>query len=377
MTEAVPSTKQKPQLTSHEVNSSASGLSLDPAVPLCVKCQYPTEPLNAVIRVKASQSAAAKYICRPCNSVVTMLARKCQNQKALNLKCWTPEHQVTFWRNASSSKDESGRLNYSKLRGLIVETLTERKMTEVRQSVSAEALPLNVWRQRGFDVDLIVKYNRKEWNDACGWCYEVPLKQTQWLEIKQSVEETMLHAEKNVSNNAASETANDLDFAEPNESHAVNRKRNNDDSGDEASVEQRPTRRANADKAAQKAKDKEKQKMKESAAIKKRNQQLHGLASKAVTSISVYLTTVESLKSGKMFAEAPKFLQEALTTCLSESKVYLAESDQVLKSLKKSAKTGSALPELSFDATQLAATVKSMKGVINDFKNFSKMFQKV
>ena len=72
---------------------------------------------------------------------------------------------------------------------------------------------------------------------------------------------------------------------------------------------------------------------------------------------------------------APDFLKDKHTTVMQEATTILEESDQVIKNLKKAAKSGSALPEISFDNASLSVCVKSMKGLVTDFKNFAKMFK--
>ena len=60
------------------------------------------------------------------------------------------------------------------------DTMVHRTVEESRTKVNTEFLPLGVWQTRGFDIQMITAYNRKEWNDACGWTYAVPLKSISW-----------------------------------------------------------------------------------------------------------------------------------------------------------------------------------------------------
>ena len=94
--------------------------------------------------------------------------------------------------------DESGRLVYSQIRGLIKDTMVHRTVEENRTKVSTEFLPLGVWQTRGFDIQMIAAYNRKEWNDACGWTYAVPLKSISWEQAVIQAEETIQSAERKV-----------------------------------------------------------------------------------------------------------------------------------------------------------------------------------
>ena len=94
--------------------------------------------------------------------------------------------------------DESGRLVYSQIRGLIKDTIVHRTVEETRTKVNAEFLPLGVWQTRGFDIEMITAYNRREWNGACGWNYAVPLKSISWEQAVIQAEETIQSAERKV-----------------------------------------------------------------------------------------------------------------------------------------------------------------------------------
>ena len=55
---------------------------------------------------------------------------------------------------------------------------------------------------------------------------------------------------------------------------------------------------------------------------------------------------------------------------------YLVEADSVIKGLKKSAKDGSRLHELTYSLPDLNAILKSMKTAIFDFKDFEKLYNR-
>ena len=69
------------------------------------------------------------------------------------------------------------------------------------------------------------------------------------------------------------------------------------------------------------------------------------------------------------------FLQERLQKALDDCADYLAQSDAVVKQLKKCSKNNSRLPEITFSLNDLNSCVKNMKGLEADFKNMAKMCQ--
>ena len=161
------------------------------------------------------------------------------------MSAWTPEQRLNFWKRSSTCVDESGRLVYSQIRGLIKDTMVHRTVEENRTKVSTEFLPLGVWQTRGFDIQMIAAYNRKEWNDACGWTYAVPLKSISWEQAEIQAEETIQSAERNVTakkskNKGKPDPELQLDSEE--------------DSADEnAAAEKAAAEKAAAEKAAQEA----------------------------------------------------------------------------------------------------------------------------
>ena len=120
--------------TRAEVEHPASALSTVMG-PLCLKCQYPCDAMKAILKHKASPTAHAKYICRPCNNVQTMMNRKVKLEGTMSIGSWSKERQLDFWRKASKS-GEDGRLNYGAIRGLIKEQLIEQSLRSPRRLLS-------------------------------------------------------------------------------------------------------------------------------------------------------------------------------------------------------------------------------------------------
>ena len=273
--------------------------------------------------------------------------------------------------------DQSGRLVYSQIRGLIKDTIVHRTIEENRTKVSTEFLPLGVWQTRGFDIQMIAAYNRKEWNDACGWTYAVPLKSISWEQAEIQAEETIQSAERNVTakkskNKGKPDPELQLDSEE--------------DSADEnAAAEKAAAEKAAAEKAAQEAalklgkknkeKEAEKEKQKEATLIKKHNATTHGLASKAVTALTAHRDVLAALQKSATYASSPVFLQERLQKAFNDCADYLAQSDAVVKQLKKCSKNNARLPEITFSLNDLNSCVKNMKGLEADFKNMAKLCQ--
>ena len=95
----------------HEVASMSSGLSASQITPLCIKCSYPCDVLQSICKSKASATQHAKFICRTCNRVASMVNRHIKLGGHLCMNVWTTEQRNDFWRSASRCTDESDRLS--------------------------------------------------------------------------------------------------------------------------------------------------------------------------------------------------------------------------------------------------------------------------
>ncbi len=124
-----------------------------------------------------------------------------------------------------------------------------------------------------------------------------------------------------------------------------------------------------------KEKEAEKEKQKEATLIKKHNATNHGLASKAVTALTAHRDFLAALQKSATYTSPPVFLQERLQKALDDCTDYLAQSDEVVKQLKKCSKNNSRLPEITFSLNDLNSCVKNMKGLEADLNNMAKLCQ--
>lgn len=378
--------QERPPLTRSEVLSKSSGLDASQVDPLCVKCSYPCEVLQSICKTKASATQHAKFICRPCNRVITMMNRKIKLPGPLHMNAWTEQQRLDFFRNASKCENLNGRMNYSSIRGLIKTTLTTRKVEEHKKSIKQDFLPLSVWEKQGYEIAMIVNYNCKEWNPALGWTYTVPLKTISWSSIESDIEEAMLTAERSVKQKMTTGGEGsdlELEVEAEDEDPAVQTRALALETPAEKMAREKAMQQAALVKsredaaAARKAeKDAEKEKHREVGRIKNHNNKMQILASKAVTALTGHRDQLVMVKKNKTYAEAPPFVKEKVEDALKEGEKYLSMADQVLKSMKKCAKDGSKLPELDFDLSDLNQCVKNMKQAISDAKDFEKLYKR-
>lgn len=350
------------------VANKTTGLAAVPVNPICVKCAFPTEALNSICKSKATATQHAKFICRPCNRVISMLNRNVKLDGPLAMNAWTPQQRLDFWRDACKCTDESGRMVYGQIRGLLKKECITRKVEESKTVVCDDFRPLSVWEKQGYDVTMIVNYDQKEWNPAIGWTYGVPLKSITWSSAEVSIEETLMQAERAVRQKKgdnselqelpiADESQDELDGPKP---QAAGRS-----SAHEAAAAGRK-----ADK------DAEKEKLKEHGQTIKHNNKVQILASKTVTGLTGHRDILEKIKKGKSWTAAPDFVSEKVESAVNTAKEYISAADQVLAKLKKCSKDGSKLPDLDFSLTDLNQCVKNMKQAASDFKDFEKLYMR-
>jgi len=363
------SAEKLPRQTVCTVATPSSGASTLQMSPLCVKCAWPTDPFNAVMRSKATASSHAKWICRPCNSVSTMIARSVCQQGNMNMKAWTEEQAMSFFSEARENGFVDGRANWGLIRGCLKKLLTKRKKEITTKAVDSAFLPLDVWANQGYDVQMISAYNKSEWNPACGMCYACPIKSLKWEHVEMQIEEEIMQAEKA--------------YKEKNKAPAAA-----DDSSDESAVEEKKkskgSRRSSAklrkeEQAAKDAKEAEKEAekaaKKEQAEIKNSNNKTQILASKAISVLSVPVETMKKVVKGANWSKIPVILQDKFKADLEQGEKYISESDAVIKQVKKCSKSQTKLPTICFDHTGLGILAKNLRKNSSDYGALEKLLK--
>ena len=185
-----------PRSTKVEVNTPASGAASMVATPLCVKCCFPTDAMSAIMRTKASASSHAKFMCRSCNSITTMVCRNVVQQGNLNMKGWSDEQVKHFFEDAKENGFQDGRANWGLIRACLKKQMIKRVTESTSRMVLSEYKPLDVWERLGYDPSMISAYNQSEWNPACGMCYACPIKSLKWKHVEKDIEEEILTSER-------------------------------------------------------------------------------------------------------------------------------------------------------------------------------------
>lgn len=330
--------------------STRSCGNVEEILPLCTKCGFPTEVFNACLRTKASSNQHAKYVCRPCNSIQTMVYRNLKQEGSLKISSWDDEQVQEFFRKAQEETKKDGRAKWERVRFVMKQCMLKRVIEATEKKINSEYKPLGVWEKLGYNVEMIAAYNKTEWNPACGMCYAVPLKSICWTRKEEEIEERIAKAELQGGGRKEEDAADS-------------------DAGDE--VTPPPTgreakrRKLEAD-AAKEAK-------KELAAVKAHNSKMQILASKTVTALSNGCDALKKVTQGKNFRNAPTFMAEKIGNDFDTAAGYLKEADNVLKLIKKCAKDGTRLPTMSYDVRDLANVCKAVKKDRSDFEAFEKL----
>ena len=100
-------------------NKASGGAVAQSDTPLCTKCGWPTEPLMAIMKTKATANAHAKYCCRPCNAVCTMLARHVRLEGPLKIGSWPQSQVEDFFRRAQEDGKDGDKLQWKLVRGVL------------------------------------------------------------------------------------------------------------------------------------------------------------------------------------------------------------------------------------------------------------------
>ena len=122
------------------------------------------------------------------------------------LKPFSPKESAAFFREIAKHKAAApkGRLQWTTIRGTLVQRLTDQKVTSFKASVSGKSKPLGVWLQKGY---------RKEIVEGCPnyWCpdikeqvYQVPVKEVKWSEEHSKIEAQILQHEQEAAKKKAS-----------------------------------------------------------------------------------------------------------------------------------------------------------------------------
>ena len=338
---------------------ASGGAGAQSDTPLCTKCGWPTEPLMAIMKTKATANAHAKYCCRPCNAVCTMLTRHVRLEGPLKIGSWPQSQVEDFFRRAQEDGKDGDKLQWKLVRGVLKKNLMKRVIESTEKLVNATFKPLDVWHREGYDVHMITAYNRTEWNPACGMTYAVPIKSISWSKKEEEIEEHIVAAEKSLKDNKGGKRGRGDD---------------DDDDDDDEEEDVSPKKAKLLKLKANAAKEQERAAKKEDAAIKQHNSKMQILASKTMSTLSAVVDVLKSVVTkNKNFRSAPVFMVDKINHDFEKAAAFLKESEDIIKMTKKCAKDGTRLPSLTFDAADLGMVSRAVKKDISDFEAFEKL----
>lgn len=340
---------------------SADGVKVRPNAPLCTCCGYPCDPLKAVLKTKATEMHHAKFTCKCCNSVQTMVNR---NLKPGAMDKLSEEKKAEFFRAASKTAD-GGRFKYSLVRGVFKQMLTTQTVEEHKKQVKSEFLPLAVWEKRGFDSQLILAYDHYEWNPAAGWCYACPIKTVSWSVAEQEVETYIMNAERTLSKRKRAEgdseakaDVEDLEMEEDDVAPTPAPKAAVTLEETPAQKKARHKTESQAAKAEQMKSQQAERKLEKE--IKQHNSKMQILASRAITVLSMPCDNLCKAMKADGYAILPDFIKQKVEKTKEAACGNLQEAEGIMKKVKMAAKKNERMSDLSFTASDLAQLVKNI-----------------
>ena len=117
----------------------------------CANCKQAVDPeVSKVIKKKGHQG----FTCRACHNLTTMLYRRVDMNK-VGFKDLSVEQTTEFFQKAGKMESHHGSLDWSKVKGLLVDKLTEVELHRQKVKVSGKFLPLSVYETKGYDVKVI------------------------------------------------------------------------------------------------------------------------------------------------------------------------------------------------------------------------------
>jgi len=150
-----------PRSATRSVASTKSCGDLEEINPLCTKCGFPTDVFNAVMKSKGSETQHAKYVCRPCNAIQTMVFRNLKQEGALRMVDWDDEQLQDFFRRAQEAHGKKdGRMKWAVVRDAMKKVLVKRLIESTEKKMKTEYKPLGVWEKLGYNAEMIAAYNR-------------------------------------------------------------------------------------------------------------------------------------------------------------------------------------------------------------------------
>ena len=378
-----------------DAGKALAGMLQEDARPTCMKCGMKTDPFRAQIKSKTTCNAGnQRWVCNSCNRVSACCSRN---------TAWPPddflkmrlEEQHEFYK-AAVHTSETGRLTWSKVKALLVSTLKQRKITELKASIHGEYLPLSVWVQRGFDGDRIKRLCTDiKPHTVLGDTYRIDIVHIDESVVQQQVEESLAQKTQNVRKKRKSAAAADAGAAAVDEYDGVDsdssssissrkkksKKGKKKDTGAADSEKERAKQEKKAQREAeQKAKAEkraaEQQAAKEKAAISKSNAASQAMASKTSATISPLMEELAKLLKHGSFPKLPCFLQEKIAAAHGSMTEWKKACNDILGKAKKAAEKNTPLATLTFTSADVQKLAKESTATMKDAQKCFAMAEK-
>ena len=338
---------------------------------VCVKCGLAVDPFRSIIKSKSRlEPTRVKYVCRSCNAATTMLTRQ---------MCWPPqqfselsdEQQTAFWKATQEISAADSRLQYSKVRALLVKTLIQRKIIEDSTEVSTEGKPLAVWEKEGYDAQLIEARGKKEHCPVLGDIYSFARKKTCSKVTIQMVEDHIKKAEQSVKQVKKDDDDDESFLSDSSNGHAPKKQKTGKSKGSKKKSQLSDAQiRRRDEKASELAGKKlEQKRAKDNAAV-------HALASRVMSSVAAPLSecfmaldTIQQADVGSY----PASTHQTLKDSYDKLKAFKDEAGVIAKqSLKKVA----GHLELEFSQAEFQSNVAEAKQALKSFNDLTKILNR-
>ena len=350
--------------------SDALMKSLDSVLDLCCKCGREVD--HAKCRVKCKSSGDVRSVtCNDCNCIMTMSQRKISASSDVALSKLNAEDSKSFFRRACDTKGLSDRFDWDKIRGCIIETMTDSVLTRKSVQWSDKYLPLSVWERKGFDHKRIEAAGKCFEDKVLGWVYAAPLCVVSREATREHCEQTVRQAERKFVAAAEDEEAKAelggyaTDHLAATASGQPPAPKNETPAKLKARLER---------EAAQRARAAEQEALKKAKAAKSLNDKCGTLAQKVVLALGPIAVSLEKSRKSAEFDNFPVILQERFDQQEPKIKEVLAESKEFTKKVTKANKKGEALTPLSITNEQLKTMVSDSRALLSHADQISKMF---
>lgn len=143
------------------------------------------------------------FKCAPCDSHERALRRNLGTDTGLQQ--FSAEETHNFFQRLLQKKSETlnGRLQWTTVRAVLVNSITERTVNSYKGQVECSELPLSVYVQQGWQPEVVEKCP-KVWSDKFGvYCYQVPVKKQTGSQCFERIESKLLQQEKDITKQKA------------------------------------------------------------------------------------------------------------------------------------------------------------------------------